>query len=197
MSNVITIIEDNIVEVAYALQNVPAKISQLQQIYAGFSGALTPLADNDPFTVNGKFTKDMCVKADYCLSQLNKFLGNQATAVFNNNKYLLNLQIGGDTAPVSILSQKAEYWAGEIKVLSGAIQQAFINANLALNMYFANNINGIVSALSGVSSEIPGGTVNASKLASGITLCEQLIKFCTEQQAATGDYKTTVLQWKR
>jgi hypothetical protein len=195
MSTIINVIEDNIYDVMAQFQELPARITQLQEVYSQVN--LAAYSDNDPVSVTGKLTKDNLSKGSYIIGQVKNFLGNSAAAVFNHNRYLLQLQIGGDTAPAAQISSAIEYFASGVQGIASSLLFAHIKAALVMKLYFANSVNGIVSALSSSPAVIPGGTLTAAKLSAGITFCEQYGKLITEQATATADYQTTVAQWKR
>jgi hypothetical protein len=195
MNSIITVIEDNVFDVMAQFQELLPRIGQLQEVYAQIN--MGAIALGDPASVIGKLTKADIQKGATTLTQLGNFLSNAAVTQDTYNKSLLRFVTGNTQAAPATVNVDIEYFATGLIGISTSVLFASVKASTALNIYFANGINSIVSALSSSSNTIPGGTVTPAKLSTAMVFCTQLQNMINNLAVVTGDYKTTVAQWKR
>jgi len=196
MASLITGTLENLVrQMSNSLLYAKAESDDIQKIY--FQKAQTDIAGYDatsPVTVATKLTKQEMENGITFLQQLNKFLDGTATTQGDYYATCINL-CNGKTAAEAAVSPATEAVGTDLKTVATTMLDLYQKSKVVQDMYEDNEIDNIVDNIS-AERVIPGSSVTAALMSSGVTMARQYANFLGDSSVSTANYMSTVTNWQ-
>jgi hypothetical protein len=190
-------LQDSIKEYTASFDLLKHVAKDLYNLYwkAGVSGDISGLADVDPATQAGKYTKANVVSALSLAENIDKFFGNVAVAQAD---YMTTIQAltHGDADLATVISPALEDYGGKALQFSVDLLTQYQRGLDLDNAYVNQEISAAVAATSD-ETIVFGADMTKDDLISAMVMVGQFQNFVENAAVTTGDYDATLAKWLR